>query len=171
MHRKNEPPENAVVIVLGARVCRAGKDRPQHLSRAFQYRADAAAAYLKAHPNAVCITTGGQGADEPCTEGDAAKDALVKLGIAPERIFTETRSETTLENLRFARAILRENGLPDAVVIATQGYHLWRTVRMAKMLGLTPYPLRAETNLKSLPKNLCREALAVLKFLLFTRKE
>ena len=42
---------------------------------------------------------------------------------------------------------------------------------MAKMLELTPYPLHAKTNLKSLPKNLCREFLAILKFLLFTRKE
>lgn len=76
-----------------------------------------------------------------------------------------------IENLRFARDILRENGFSDTVLLATQSYHQWRACRMAKLLGLTPYPLHAKTNLKSLPKNLCREFLAILKFLLFTRKE
>ena len=171
MHRRRKLPENGVVIVLGARVVGASKNRPVHLSRAFQYRVDAAAAYLKAHPKAVCITTGGQGKDEPQSEGEAAKEALMGLGIEPKRIFAETKSETTLENLRFARDILRKNGLSDTVLLVTQSYHQWRACRMAKMLGLTPYPLHAKTNLKSLPKNLCREFLAILKFLLFTRKE
>lgn len=149
----------------------ASKTCPAHLSHAFQYRVDTAASYLKAHPKAVCITTGGQGKDEPQSESEAAKEALMKFGVAPKRIFAEVNSETTLENLRFARDILRENGFSDTVLLATQSYHQWRACRMAKMLGLTPYPLHAKTNLKSLPKNLCREFLAILKFLLFTRKE
>ena len=107
----------------------------------------------------------------PQSEGEAAKEALIKFGVAPKRIFAEVNSKTTLENLRFARDILRENGFSDTVLLATQSYHQWRACRMAKMLGLTPYPLHAKTNLKSLPKNLCREFLAILKFLLFTRKE
>lgn len=171
MHRRRKLPENGVVIVLGARVVGASKTCPAHLSRAFQYRVDTAASYLKAYPKAVCITTGGQGKDEPQSEGEAAKEALIKFGVAPKRIFAEVNSKTTLENLRFARDILRENGFSDTVLLATQSYHQWRACRMAKMLGLAPYPLHAKTNLKSLPKNLCREFLAILKFLLFTRKE
>ena len=108
---------------------------------------------------------------EPQSEGEAAKEALIEFGVAPKRIFAEVNSKTTLENLRFARDILRENGFSDTVLLATQSYHQWRACCMAKMLGLTPYPLHANTNLKSLPKNLCREFLAILKFLLFTRKE
>lgn len=171
MHRRRKLPENGVVIVLGARVVGASKTSPAHLSRAFQYRVDTAASYLKAYPKAVCITTGGQGKDEPQSEDEAAKEALMKFGVAPKRIFAEVNSKTTLENLRFARDILRENGFSDTVLLATQSYHQWRACRMAKMLGLTPHPLHAKTNLKSLPKNLCREFLAILKFLLFTRKE
>ena len=59
----------------------------------------------------------------------------------------------------------------DGTYKLVAGERRWRACRMAKMLGLTPYPLHANTNLKSLPKNLCREFLAILKFLLFTRKE
>ena len=62
MHRRRKLPENGVVIVLGARVVEASKTCPAHLSRAFQYRVDSAASYLKAYPKAVCITTGGRAA-------------------------------------------------------------------------------------------------------------
>ena len=96
MHRRRKLPENGVVIVLGARVVGASKTCPAHLSRAFQYRVDTAASYLKAYPKAVCITTGGQGKDEPQSEGEAAKEALMKFGVAPKRIFAEVNSKTTL---------------------------------------------------------------------------
>ena len=72
------PPENAVVLVLGAKVFE------NRLSTTLQNRVQAAADYLRAHPEAVCITTGGQGRDEPRAEGDAAKQALEALGrLAP----------------------------------------------------------------------------------------
>ena len=54
-----KPPENAVVLVLGAKVFE------NRLSTTLQNRVQAAADYLRAHPEAVCITTGGQGRDEP----------------------------------------------------------------------------------------------------------
>ena len=114
------PPENAVVLVLGAKVFE------NRLSTTLQNRVQAAADYLRAHPEAVCITTGGQGRDEPRAEGDAAKQALEAFGIAPERITAETRSRTTLENLRFSKAILERAGRGPAVAIATQGYHMRR---------------------------------------------
>ena len=74
---------NAVVLVLGAKVFE------NRLSTTLQNRVQAAADYLRAHPEAVCITTGGQGRDEPRAEGDAAKQALEAFGIAPERITAE----------------------------------------------------------------------------------
>ena len=164
-------PKTALSLCLAHGWWGHRKPAPRTSVARLQYRVDTAASYLKAYPKAVCITTGGQGKDEPQSEGEAAKEALIKFGVAPKRIFAEVNSKTTFENLRFARDILRENGFSDTVLLATQSYHQWRACRMAKMLGLTPYPLHAKTNLKSLPKNLCREFLAILKFLLFTRKE
>lgn len=157
-------PENAVVIVLGAHVFR------NHLSGTLQNRVQKAAEYLLAHPDAKCITTGGQGYNEPCAEGDAAREALIRLGIAPERIFAETRSVNTAENLRFAREILLREDLGLRVKIATQRFHQWRAGQMARQLGMEPEPLiaadRPGTRLKLVP----REGLAILKYLLFTRK-
>ena len=73
MHRRRKLPENGVVIVLGARVVGASKTCHAHLSRAFQYRVDIAASYLKAYPKAVCITTG---------QGRAAKRGRSRKGSA-----------------------------------------------------------------------------------------
>ena len=162
-------PKTALSLCLahgwwGIETCRAPQSR-FNIVWILQHR------ITKAYPKAVLYHDRGQGKDEPQSEGEAAKEALIKFGVAPKRIFAEVNSKTTLENLRFARDILRENGFSDTVLLATQSYHQWRACRMAKMLGLTPYPLHANTNLKSLPKNLCREFLAILKFLLFTRKE
>lgn len=162
MQKGPKPPKSAVVVVLGARVFET------HLSGTLQNRVQAAADYLLAHPDAVCITTGGRGKDEPCTEGDAAKRALINLGVVPERIFAETLSTTTWENLCFAKEILKANGLGSTVILATQRYHQWRAGTMARRLGLKPYSLIAKDRLCSLPKSFCREALAILKFLLLS---
>ncbi len=165
MKRETEaPPSDAVVLVLGARVLESG------LSATLRRRVEAAAAYLKANPAAVCITTGGKGKDEPCAEGDAAKWALEQMGIEAQRIAAETHSRTTLENLRFSRQMLEEMGRGPAVVLATQRYHMCRACMIARHVGLEPYPLHAEDNRMLLPKNVCREVLATLKFLLLNRK-
>lgn len=154
------PPDGATVVVLGARIYET------RLSPTLQNRVQAAADYLLAHPQSMCITTGGRGADESRSEGEAAKKALTALGVESGRITAETRSTTTMENLRFAKEILVRSHRGTAVLIATQRYHMWRACAMARQLGLAPYPLFAGDRLRALPKNACRELLAIVKFLL-----
>ena len=50
------------IVVLGAQV------RGTQPSRAMRDRTDAAAAYLSAHPDVICIVSGGQGPGEKITE-------------------------------------------------------------------------------------------------------
>lgn len=52
-------PGADAVIVLGAQVRKSGP------STILKYRLDAAAAYLKENPDAVCIVSGAQGSNEP----------------------------------------------------------------------------------------------------------
>ncbi len=165
MIKENALPENAVVIVLGAHVM------AHRMSGTLYNRVKAAADYLHMHPNAKCITTGGQGWNEPCAEGDAAKDALIQMGIAEERIFAEVRSATTWENLLNARDILRSEALGSSVLLSTQSFHQWRAGKMAERLGLSPYPLIAVDRPGTKLKHTVREGLAILKFLLFNRKQ
>ena len=132
----NRPPDTAdapqTVVLLG---CQVYHGRP---SMMLQGRIDAAYAYLAAHPEAVCVTTGGlDRTSETLTEGGCAAQALMAMGIAPERIYAEEKSFDTRENLLFAAEIIRENGLSDRVVIASDNFHQYRGQLFARQAGLT----------------------------------
>ncbi len=121
----------STVIVLGARI---HGDRP---SRMLRERLDVAADYLKQNPDATCIVSGGQGADEQYTEAHVMKAYLCEQGIAPERIFEEGRSTDTHENIDYSLAIIREQGLSERVAIATQEFHQYRAATLMRRAGLT----------------------------------
>ena len=122
------------VVVLGCQVLPDG--RP---SLMLQNRIRAAYGYLTAHPDAVCVASGGQNDREPGTEARCIRDALVSMGIDQARIRTEERSQSTEENLAFSAAVIREEGLPTAVVIASDNFHQLRAAIWAEREGLTPY--------------------------------
>lgn len=156
--------QDPVVIVLGARVFE------NRLSGTLLNRVEAAREYMDLHPNSMCITTGGKGSSEPCSEGEAAKSRLVELGVSPDRIFTETRSVNTWENLLFARDVLLREGLGADVVISTQKFHHWRAQKMAEQLGLSVTMLCAEDRPGTRLRHSLRECFAIIKFLIINRK-
>lgn len=121
----------STVIVLGARI---HGDRP---SRMLRERLDVAVGYLNETPEAVCIVSGGQGLDEPYTEAHVMANYLREQGIADERIYEEGRSTDTHQNIDYSLAIIRERGLSERVVIATQEFHQYRAATLARRAGLT----------------------------------
>lgn len=125
-----EPADNATVVVLGAAV------RGNQPSLSLKVRLDAAADYLKQHPTAVCIVSGGQGADESCTEAAVMRTYLIRKGIAPERIYSEERSTSTYENIVFSQEIIQKNDLDPHMAIATQEFHQYRAQHLAKQAGV-----------------------------------
>lgn len=121
------------VVLLG---CQVYHGKP---SLMLQGRIEAAFDYLTAHPDAVCITTGGLDRhSEPFTEAGCAARELIAMGIAPERIYTEEKSFDTRENLLFAAAIIREHGLDTHVAIASDNFHQLRGQLFARQAGLDP---------------------------------
>ena len=121
------------VVLLG---CQVYHGKP---SLMLQGRIEAAYDYLTAHPDAVCITTGGLDRhSEPFTEAGCAARELIAMGIAPERIYAEEKSFDTRENLLFAAAIIREHGLDTHVAIASDNFHQLRGQLFARQAGLDP---------------------------------
>ena len=127
----HRPREDATVIVLGAGI---NGDRP---SRILRERLDAAIEYLEAHPQAVCIVSGGQGPDEICSEAAVMQTYLLEHGIATERIYVEDRSENTAQNIEFSKRIIDENGLSKNVALVTQEFHQYRAQRYTMKSGFT----------------------------------
>ena len=128
--------QECTVVVLGCQVFPDG-----HPSLMLRGRINAAYDYLSAHPDAVCVASGGMDDSEPITEAQCIRDTLVSMGIAPERILLEDRSRSTEENLAFSAELIRANGLPADVAIASDNFHQLRGAIWAERSGLTPYAI------------------------------
>lgn len=154
-----EPPHNTNVIVLGSQVYSA-----ERMGKALTNRVNAAYEYLLKNPQAKVIVTGGQGGDEPCAEAVAEKNALLRMGIDEDRIYVEDQSGNTRQNMQFSKEIAEENDLGDEFVIVTQGFHMYRAMRLAETAGFTPYSLIAETDPILFPEYFGRELLSLTKW-------
>lgn len=155
----------ATVVVLGAGIRNA--DTP---SRMLRDRLDSAIGYLQTHPEAVCIVTGGQGSDEPCTEASVMARYLQQHGIDAARIRLEERATSTYENLQYSMRIIRNEGLPTDVVIATQEFHHYRASQLARAAGAGQ--ISALTSASPPHLLLCywvRECAAICRLWLFGR--
>lgn len=145
------------VIVLGCQVRSDGTP-----SRMLQDRIQAAYDYLSVHEEAVCVASGGQNNQEPTTEARCIRDTLVSMGIAPGRIYLEDASISTEENLSFSAEVIRREGLPTEVAIASDNFHQLRAGVWAEKDGLTPYSLGCASIWMLGPGYWAREAAALL---------
>jgi uncharacterized SAM-binding protein YcdF (DUF218 family) len=143
MREKPTPaPENgSTVIVLG---CRIWGDVPSIM---LARRLAGAHEYLLENENAVAVVTGGVGAGQYRSEACVMRDWLVNRGIESERIFLEELSTSTAENIAFAYDIIKENNLPENIVIVSDGFH----VRRGKMIALKYFDEVSTVSVKTQP--------------------
>ena len=123
--------QDCTVVVLGCQVFPDG-----HPSLMLRGRINAAYDYLTAHPDALCIASGGQGEDEPMSEAQCIRDYLIAAGIDPERIRLEDRSTSTEENMRYSLPMLRSLETDvESVGIVTNDFHVFRALCLARKNG------------------------------------
>jgi uncharacterized SAM-binding protein YcdF (DUF218 family) len=84
------------------------------------------------------ITTGGSGGDTHFTEGGVARDYLIQQGVAEDKIFSETRSDTTYESVQAAAQILKQRHARTCIAVS-DGFHLYRIKLMFRSVGITAY--------------------------------
>ena len=151
------------MVMLGAKV---REDGP---SVSLWDRIHGAADYLQAHPEVICIVSGGRGQDEPMTEAQAMFDELVKLGIDPSRIWLEDKATSTWENLNFSLALIEEKTgtRPEKIGVVSSEYHLLRASLFAKKCGVEFVGIPAETTRFTQKINhFMREVAGIWHFLL-----
>lgn len=111
------------VVVLGAKVG----------TPALKYRTLTGLSYYQQGKTDTLVLSGAQGREEPVTEAAAMlsviQDEIAKTHSAMPHIILETRSTNTFENIGNAKQLI-----PNAksVVIVSDGYHLARSVAIAK---------------------------------------
>lgn len=152
------------IVVLG---CGVNGTEP---SLSLQNRIDAAYDYLTAHPNTICVVSGGQGSGEDMTEAACMKRELTQMGISPNRIWEEDKSTSTKENLTFSLAVIEANAgfRPDTVGIVSSEYHLCRAGLIANSLGVSSVGIPGKTTWFTLWANYhMREIVALWAYLIF----
>mgnify|MGYP002282949015 CR=1 FL=1 len=139
-------------------------------SRAMRDRTDAAAAYLSAHPDVICIVSGGQGPGEKITEAACMRRLLLDAGIPGTRIWLEPKASDTAENLANSLALIEaQTGTrPDRLGIVSSEYHLRRAQLVASRQGCQGVAIAAPTSLVFMQVNyFIREAFGLWYYWLF----
>lgn len=153
------------VIVLGAGV---NGETP---SLILQSRIDAAAEYLEGHPDVPVVLSGGQGPGEAITEAEAMRRGLTARGAQEERLLLEERSTSTVENLRFSKAVLEDHGVDTeraVIAVVTSDFHCFRAHFVGGREGLRTLDVPAEVPWRLLSVNYyIREFFALGKTILF----
>ncbi len=152
------------IIVLGAQM------RADGPSVIYSYRLQKAAEYLNENPGTICITTGAQGNNEPVSEGDGGAKYLLSIGVAENRIITETQSMDTEENIKNSLAIIDEHEeRPEnlRIGIVTNGFHVFRGIHIAGNLTDADISgIAAYMQPQYIPNNMVRETFGILRDLL-----
>ncbi len=144
------------LIVLGAQVYESGP------SAVLRYRLDTAAEYLNAHPQTVCIVSGGKGFNEKSPEAAVMKAYLVQQGLDSGRILVEDQSANTAQNIDFSSHFFSQS--KDKVVIVTNNFHVFRAMRLAKKHGYGNLAMLSSPSRPSfLPHNMLRELAGLAK--------
>ena len=150
------------VIVLGAAV------HGDRVTWVLSNRLDTAADYLEAHPNAICVVSGGKGSGETVSEASAMQKYLVeRKGIAPERILMEDRAASTKENFQFSKALIEDRlGESAKIAFVTTDFHVFRAGRVAKKLGIDAAGLAAPDVWYIRINNFLRESVGIAVYAL-----
>lgn len=125
-------------------------------------RIDKAIAVYRMDPTPTkIIPSGGQGSDESITEAEAMKQYLIKEGIPEADIIMEDKSTTTLENIKYSKAIIDRDGPDKYTALVTSNYHVYRALRYARKCGLKCTGIGSHVAFYYWPSALIREYIAI----------
>ena len=151
--------DSSSIVVLGAQVYADGSLSPQ-----LELRMEAALAEYQRRPRPI-ICCGGQGEKEPAPEGDVMREWLIRKGVPPMLVVSESASVNTVQNLLNARQFLMED--ENRITVITSDYHLPRALQMARDAGYEADGIGSPCKPEYWLKNHLRETFAWGKYLLY----
>ena len=160
--RNSSPVESDVILVMGA----AQFDgRP---SEALQSRLQKRLKVYKAGFAPRIYTVGSGAPGDRTTEAAASRAWLIENGVKRSNISSIAKGRDTLESTQAYAEAMKKAKL-SSVVIVTDPYHCYRSMKMAKDLGLIPSCAPVETGPASVAnsgyKYLARESGAYLAYI------
>lgn len=147
-------PHDAVIVLGAAQY--SGRPSP-----AFKRRLDHALALYQQGKVHKIVVTGGRLPNDPFSEGEVGVEYLHAQGVPTSALLAETRSRTTIENLRNASTYLPPH---TPVTLVTDEAHAPRALALAHWLGMeanaNPSPLSSNPDWRYL----FREKLALAAY-------
>ncbi|MBQ0064850.1 MAG: YdcF family protein [Firmicutes bacterium] len=113
---------------------------------------------------ATFVPSGGQGDDEIISEGEAMKRYLLEQGIPEQYILAETKSTTTLENMKFSKELIEAQNPSAKIAFSTTNYHVMRSGILANQAGLQAEGMGAKTKWYFWPNALLREVAGMFAY-------
>ncbi|WP_420369670.1 YdcF family protein [Curtobacterium sp. L1-20] len=156
--RHREVPDT--VVVLGSGLVHG--DVPPLLRSRLDRALDVYRSELAAGRRPLLVPSGGQGDDEPRSEGAAMAEYLVAQGADPADVRPETASRNTLQNLRFSRAVQHDAGRDGPILVVTNNYHVLRAAVLARKADLDAQVVGSPTAAYYVPSAFLREFVAVI---------
>lgn len=138
------------ILILGAGVYEGG--RPSHM---LEDRLKQGIALYKAGVAGKLLMSGDHG-QKSYDEVNVMKQYAIDAGVPSEDIFMDHAGFSTYESLYRARDIFEA----DKIIVVTQGYHLYRSLYVAKGLGLDAHGVPSD--LREYAGQSAREAREVL---------
>lgn len=130
-------PPGGLIVVLGMRL-RNGAIVPD-----YAIRLDRVVSLCREDGCRKILIVGGRTGRDEISEAEKGEEFLIDSGIDPDHIHLEQSSQNTLENLRNARSILKQDEAVSFALV-TNRYHLARCELIASGLGLQPVLCGAE---------------------------
>ena len=128
-------------------------------------RLEKALEYEKEHKDIAVIVAGGQGTNETEPEAETMFRYLTSHGIESGKIYKEESSSNTEQNISYSAAIIRQEKLPESVVIISECYHVYRGIRNARKEGIEASALYSDPApfIFTLPTYWLREIFALTR--------
>lgn len=150
------------IIILGCSISKKGKLRPLikgRVNRAMRFTWEQE---WNAGKSSKYIPSGGQGEDEPMSEGSAMEMYLLSHGAEDYEVIAEKLSRNTKENLEFSKKIIDGIDKDARVAVVTTNYHVLRSGMLAAKAGLNAQFIGSGTKWYFWPNAFLREVVAIM---------
>jgi len=151
-------------VILGAAVWSGDRPSPvlrERINKGYDLLKNGNAQFL--------VLTGGEGAPNELPEAEVARRELLKQGVDPTRIVTETNTSSTLEQILFIRDQLQKKQGWHSFIIISDQFHLKRALEICDFNNIDAIGVSSESPLG--PQNLAqyhlRESGALILYWLF----
>ncbi len=150
------------IIILGCAIAKDGKPLPLLRGRIDRAISFAKEQFEKTGKMPKFVPSGGKGDDECISEAESMKNYLVSQGVDEDNILVENKSVSTLENMKFSKALIDKDNCGKNIIFSTTNHHIFRSGIYAKQAGIDAQGIGSKTKWYFWPNAFVREFVALL---------